>query len=61
MTTQIKSDHIGIERAATILGVTVGRVRQLAIAGRVPSALKVNERAWLFSEAAIQSYAKTRK
>lgn len=44
------------EKVARLLGVTVGRVRQLVRAGRFPDAVKVPGGSWLIPDSDIADY-----
>lgn len=48
---------ISVQDAAEILGCTVGRVRQLLMAGTLDGQ-KLNERAWAVERKSVEKYAK---
>jgi hypothetical protein len=47
--------EVSVGEAARILSVTVGRVRQLLIAGRL-AGRKLNERAWAVDRRSVEAY-----
>jgi DNA-directed RNA polymerase specialized sigma24 family protein len=53
-----KTHFISVNDAATILGCTTGRVRQLLLAGRLEGQ-KLTERAWAVDRRSVEKYARS--
>jgi excisionase family DNA binding protein len=49
-------DFVSVNKAAEMLGCTVGRVRQLILDGTLPGE-KLNERAWAIPRKAVEKFA----
>ena len=57
MSTMPVEKFLNVKEAAVAIGCTVGRVRQLLIAGELKG-VKANERAWLITKDEVDRFAK---
>lgn len=56
----ILEKYVNVDDAAAMLGVTVGRIRQLLLAGTLAGE-KINNRAWLVEKASIHRHMRGKK
>jgi excisionase family DNA binding protein len=52
-----KKEWLSVADAARVLGLSVGRIRQLLLAGRIEG-VKLNARAWAISAASVRAFQK---
>lgn len=52
-----RDEWIGVNEAAELIGCTVGRVRQLLLAGKLEGK-KIHERAWIVRRASAEHWAR---